>query len=127
MLPPISFEEIGIDEDVGQSVVQAIGEFAAQHPSSSIRIDSISALIDIPANVVKQIFYTLLAYRLLKATFIPRHRICGNVIGPQEKSVQAIFDRVTEGNLICIHCGESVDNLDDVQIQLIFWMPGTHG
>ena len=72
------------------------------------------------------ILYLLLAHRKLKATFLPRHKNCLNAIGPQEKSAETILEKARSGKFnLCFNCNEPIEDEEDINIEMIFWKPGT--
>ncbi len=126
MIPQtIPFENIGIEQEDGERVVRAINDFIAEHPNESIDIQTISQASRVLGVIVKRVFYALLSLRWLKATFIPRHRVCGSVVDKQAQSVHAILQKADNGDLHCVHCIEQVEGSQDIEINLIFWGLGT--
>ncbi|MBN2267223.1 MAG: hypothetical protein JW725_02675 [Candidatus Babeliaceae bacterium] len=127
MIPTgIPFHEISIDPDVGERVVGVINHFISKSPDKSIDIQKVSEVVGFPGTIVKPVFYALLGLRLLKATFLPRHRVCGKIIGSQMRSVEQILDKAKNEGYFCIHCADLVVDQQSIEIQIIFWKPGTN-
>jgi hypothetical protein len=122
----VPFEKIGISPDIGEHTVDVIEQLLAERPNSSVDIQRVSAETGHASTVVKEIFYALLAFGALKATFLPRHRVCGNIIGKQEQSSELVRERARAGQYACMHCFEEVESPEDVEIQIVFWEPGAN-
>jgi hypothetical protein len=127
MSKDVPWQGTGIDESTGKRVVAAIEHLIAANPNVAIDIQKVSEAVGLPGNIVKSVFYILLSQRELKATFIPRHRFCGRVIGEQENSVEMIHDKAENGDFgyWCTLCGEPIEGPQDIETQIIFWRPGT--
>ncbi len=125
-LDKIQYQEAGIDTAAGERVAREIAHLAKDRPDKSIDIQQVSELSGLPGETVKQVFYLLLALRLLKATFFPRHRACGRPIGDQEMSVERIQEKARNGEYgdHCMLCGEPIEGEKDIVIQIVFWKPG---
>jgi hypothetical protein len=116
----LPFREAGIDEMAGKKVSKEIARVAEECPGKTIDVQRICELSGVPGEVVKQVFYLLLAFRLLKATFIPRHHNCGRVIGQEEPSVETIKQKANAGQYgpNCIFCGEPAESEQDIVIEI---------
>ncbi len=124
-LSEIPYRKIGIKEDDGERIVKTIQKISSERPHNSIEIQTITDAVGLPAIEVKKIFYMLLGLKLLKATFIPRHKACDHVIGTQEHSVGIIMEKVNQGTIDwCNYCQEPINGPEDIDIQIIFWKPG---
>lgn len=119
----IPFHEINIDPELGNTVVRAIGTYIQEHPGMSISLQKVIEQTGLIGEEVRDVFFTLLTLRYLKATFSPRHTACGSVIGPQEKSVADIQNKLEarEYPEICARCQEDILDFDDLEIEIIFW------
>ena len=127
MIPSgIHFQDIGIEQKIGELVIEGVHRFMSDHPDEAIDIRNISEAVGYPGETVKRVLYVLLGLRFLKASFLPRHRICGRVIGGQEMSVETIQEKATEEKFgeFCILCGEPIEGPQDIETQIIFWRPG---
>lgn len=121
----IPFEDVGIPALVGDRTLDVIESLLAEHPNSSLDIQTVSEETGYLAPTVKKVFYALLAFRMLKGTFQPRHKVCGNLVGAQERSAEIVRQKATEGQYVCHHCMEPIEGPDDIEIQIVFWRPGT--
>lgn len=120
----IPFKDIGIPPDVGECTADAIQHLLSERPNAPIDVQSISDKTGYLGPVVRKVLYALLALRMLKATFLPRHRACGHIIGGQEHSVELIRQKAREGHYVCFHCFERAEGPEDIEIQIVFWKPG---
>ncbi|MFX1485030.1 MAG: hypothetical protein ACFFCP_17770 [Promethearchaeota archaeon] len=107
-------------------MIAEVDAYTSEHPNAPVDIQTISEMTGVFGAVVKQVFFVLLSLRLLKATFIPRHRICGHVVGAEETSVKTIQDKAANGEYWCTHCGEPIESSENVEAQIVFWKPGAH-
>ena len=123
MTQDIPFEEIGIPLEVAENIVNTIRSSASVRPNAPIEIQEVSETTGYLGTTVKEVFFTLLAFRLLKATFLPRHRSCGNIVGTQEVSADLVRQKAQNEEYFCLHCSEPID-AEDVEIQIAFWKPG---
>jgi hypothetical protein len=121
----IPFEIIGIPPEIGSHVSIVINRLLSEYPDDSVDVQRVSEETGYLRTVVKEVFYALLAFRMLKATFLPRHRVCGNIVGLQEKSVEVIRHKARRGDYVCSHCFTSID-FEDIEIQIVFWKPGAN-
>ncbi len=127
MIPSgISFQDVEIEPDIGECVVQAINHLISERPNASIDIQKVAEAVGFPGTTVKPVFYMLLGLRLLKATFIPRHRTCGRMIAEQEQSAEVILEKARNEEYWCIHCAEPIEGPQDIETQIIFWKPGAN-
>lgn len=119
----IHFEEIGIDQEIGDHTIKAIKAFILKHPGRSIELRTIAEDLGFPGDKVKDVFFALLSLRYLKPTFLPRHKKCNCAIGKQEQSIFDIKNKIDNGeyNSICLCCNEEIEGIDDLDIQIIFW------
>ena len=124
MTPRIPFEEMGIPSEIGEHTFDVIQGLLREQPNSSIDIQTVSEETGFFGPVVKKVFYALLAFRKLKATFQPRHKACGNIVGLQERSAETVRQKAIQGEYICDHCFQRIDSPDDIEIQIVFWRPG---
>lgn len=127
MIPSrIPYEEAGIDEASGIKVSLAIDRILNEWPDRPIDVQKVSESSGVPGGIVKRVFYLFLALRLLKATFLPRHRACDRVIGDWESSVEMINDKARTGQYgsHCMLCAEPIEGEGDIEIQIVFWKPG---
>jgi hypothetical protein len=122
----IHFQTIGIDQKIGELVLEGVDRFISHHPNEAIDIREISEAVGYSGETVKRVLYLLLSLRFLKASFLPRHRICGRVIGEQEISAEVIQEKATEEEFgdFCILCGEPIEGPQDIETQIVFWRPG---
>jgi hypothetical protein len=125
-LDQLPFRDAGIDEDIGRKITHAIFRTLVETPDKPVEILNISTVSGYPPLFVKPVFYLLLAFRLLKATFLPRHRPCGRVIGHQEVSAEIVREKFFAGTFgtHCTICHEPLENIEDIDIQIVFWKPG---
>lgn len=119
----IPFHEINIDPEHGNTVARAICTYIQEHPETSISLQKVIEQTGLMGEEVRDVFFTLLTLRYLKATFSPRHTNCNSVIGPQEKSVVDIQNKLEAGEYpeICARCQEDILDFDDLEIEIIFW------
>ena len=122
----VPFQDIGIEQNVGERVVRSIDSFLSKCPNRPIDIRTVSDAVGVSGTTVKRVFYALLTLRLLKATFIPRHRTCGYQVGGQERSVEVIWKKAKSEEYWCVHCAEPIENPSDLEIQIVFWRPGAN-
>ena len=124
----IPFEEAGIDRTKGEIVSKVIDRLLAECPNRPIDIQNVSESSGVPSDAVKRVLYLLLGLRLLKATFLPRHRACDRVIGEQELSVQRIIEKAQTGQYgpYCMLCTQPIDGEVDIEVQILFWKPGAN-
>ena len=61
----IPFEDIGIPLDVGEHTANVIQHLLSEHPDTSIDVQRVSEETGYLGAVVKQVFYALLAFRML--------------------------------------------------------------
>lgn len=120
--PP--FDNIGIPAEVGDHTLRVVERLLEREPDSSVDIQTVSEETGYLPSIVKEVFYALLAFRLLKGTFQPRHKACGNIVGPQEPSAQTVRQKAAAGHYVCPHCMERVEGPEDIEIQIVFWRPG---
>ena len=120
----LPFEDIGIPAKVGEQTLNAIESLLAEHPDSSVDIQTVSEQTGYLPPIVKEVFYALLAFRMLKGTFRPRHKACRTIVGIQERSAEIVRQKATEGRYICRRCMEPIEGPDEIEIQIVFWRPG---
>lgn len=122
----IPFQQAGIEKMTGIRIFGEIERITSKHPNSAINIQEVCEAAGSPATTVKRVFYLLLGMRLLKATFLPLHRLCERAIGRQETSVAKIFKKAQDGQYspFCPVCYEPIDSLEDIEVQIIFRKPG---
>jgi hypothetical protein len=126
MFSAIPYEEAGIERVAGEAVSHAIDHLLKEYPEKSVDVQQVSELSGFPPVTVKKVFYLLLGLRLLKATFLPRHKGCDRVIGPPEISVQMINYKAQAGQYgsNCMLCAQTIEGEQDIEIQMLFWKPG---
>lgn len=119
----IPFKDIGIDPDLGKSVVKAILDYIETHCNDQVSLQKIIEQTGFPGDEVKGVFYVLLTLRYLKPTFLPRHHDCESAIGGQEFSIVDIRRKFENGDypLLCGRCHEEISNFDELDIEIIFW------
>lgn len=122
----IPYEEAGIERVMGETVSQVIDRLLKEYPGKSIDVQQVSELSGLPTIIVKKVFYLLLGLRLLKATFLPRHKACDRVIGQSETSVQIINQKARTGQYgsNCMICTQTIEGEQDIEAQILFWKPG---
>lgn len=127
MIPSnIPFEKVGIRQIVGDCVVDTINSFITKYPQKNINIQEISNNAGYTRAVIKRVLYVLLGLRHLKATFVPIHSICGLAVGQPESSVSLIAEKIENEDYFCIRCREVICESQEIQIQILFWEPGTN-
>jgi hypothetical protein len=126
MIPDqIPFQEFGIESDTGEKILKEAVRLMIERPNKAIQIQEVSERTGFPGSLVKEVFYLLLAFRVFKATFVPRHRNCDRPIGAQETSVERIRLKADAGEYrICMVCGETIEGSKDIEIQIVFWKQG---
>lgn len=124
MKPRIPFEEIGIPSEIGEHTLDVVQSLLKKQPNSSLEIQRVSAETGFLGPVVKRVFYALLAFGRLKATFQPRHKACGNIVGLQERSAETVRQKAIRGEYLCMHCVKRINGPDEIEIQIVFWKPG---
>lgn len=121
----IPFEDAGVEPGVGKKILAAVDRLMNERPNKSIGIQDVSEITGFTGDLVKDVFYLLLAFRVFKATFIPRHRNCDRPIGSQETSVDKIWQKAETGEYgTCMICGQTIESSEDIEIQIVFWKPG---
>ena len=122
------FKEIGVQEEIGVRVTSVIDDLLEKGGNRPIDIQLVSEKSGIPGSTVKQIFFAYLTLQMLKGTFLPIHRKCGEPVGTQETSVAAILEKAKKGRFgdLCFKCHDPIEGQKDVEIQIIFWKPGTN-
>ncbi len=126
IMADVPFDKMGIKNEVGEQIAAEVSKFMQDHPQKNIDIQKISDSSGYTRTVVKRILYILLGLRYLKATFVPIHSICGKVIGSQEISVNTVNEKVGNEEYFCVECRELIYEPQDIQIQVLFWEPGTN-
>jgi hypothetical protein len=116
----LPYREAGIDEMAGEKVSKEIARVAEERPGKTIDVQKICELSGVSGEIVKQVFYLLLGFRLLKATFFPRHRNCERVIGQEEPSVKTIKQKANAGQYgpNCSFCGGPAESEQDIIIEI---------
>jgi hypothetical protein len=122
----IPFQNIGISSEVSGNVIDIISRFIAERPNAPIDVQSVCEESGYAGSIVKKVFYTLLAFRRLKATFLARHRTCGNIVSTQQSSAELVWEKARDGQLQCYHCSEPLCDPEDIEVQIIFWKPGAN-
>lgn len=119
----IPFDDIGIDPNLGKSVVRAILDYSDTHYNDSISLQKVIEKTGLPGDEVKNVFYALLTLRYLKPTFLPRHNECGAAIGTPESSTEDIRRKFDNGDypLLCGRCHEEICDFEELDIEIIFW------
>jgi hypothetical protein len=121
----IPFQDAGINREAGNKILQFVSRLMTDRPNKSVDIQEVSELTGFSSSLVKEVFYLLLAFRVFKSTYIPRHRNCDRAIGPHETSIDEIRRKANTGEYgTCMICGNTVDSVDDIHIQILFWKPG---
>lgn len=122
------FQEIEVSQEIGVRVTSVIDELLTKGADIPIDIQYVSEKSGIPGSTVKQIFFAYLTLQMLKVTFLPVHRECGEPLGEQETSVAAIVKKAKKGLFgdLCFRCHHSIERQEDIEIQLVFWKPGAN-
>jgi hypothetical protein len=122
----IQWQGTGIEPEAGERIAAAIFRLMNEHPHAAIDVQQVTDIVGISGFTVKPVFSVLLSLRLLKATFMPRHRHCGRVIGQQEPTIHAIEKKAEQGEYgdVCMLCGEPIEGPEDIEMQIVFWRPG---
>ena len=120
----LPYHQINIDRLVIESVYSAISKKSAESPHNPVSLLSISNELKIDQALVKEIFMILYLYGYMKASFLPRCRSCDKVVGRDEESVETIYEKADNGDYgYCVGCTNLVGHKDDLEIELLFWLP----
>ena len=120
----IPYHNMSVDKSTVEKVYSAIGKKASEKPTTSIDIRSISSDLRFSPAIVKEAFLILQLHGYLKATFLPRCKICDKAVGKDEASVAIIIGKAEKGEYnYCVGCHELISRKEDLEIQLLFWLP----
>lgn len=120
----IPYDKISVDKATVEKVYSEIDKKAEQSPETSINIRSISNETEFSPAIVKDTFLILHLYGYLKATFLPRCKRCDRALANAEESVELLYKKAEKGEYShCVGCHEDICGKDDLEIQLLFWLP----
>ena len=119
----IPFQEAGIEQELGECVLEEIARISSESSGTSIDVHKVSEAVGISGAVVRRVLYLMLTLGKLRATFTPRHRLCRKIIGREEETVTAIQSKAESGGYgqLCLSCGEPIEDSQDIEIQMNFW------
>lgn len=115
-----------LDRHEGLNIISTINGLKHKNPQSPLSVQYIAHKTGSEPYVVKQILYSLLHYKELSATFVPKHIICKKPLSHSSRSVYEIYNAFYNENLkYCFSCFEEIESINDFFVEINFWNPDT--
>ena len=117
--------DLGLSADRAEELVRAVRSVASQLAGGRITIRAMIAATHEEPPLLRSVLGTLLLRGVLKARFLPYHRSCDLVIGPDEASEDQIWSNLDAGEYgaLCPNCHNYIEGAEDVIIRILFSLP----
>ena len=115
--------KLGLSEERAAAVALALGTAAKEYSDGRLPIHDIAERSNEDPEVIKDLLVALLITHRVNAKFVPYHRPCDQVLGPDEDSEEEIKIKF-ESNLYpsyCPNCHDEIADCEDIVIKLLFY------